>query len=601
MDMLKRHNILRIAPFLFLAASVACIESESLPPLETRESELWSSLGEAETYFATETGNFDGDTYDELARVRYDHPTEGWVLESFEMAPFQLDELSQIAFEGGDPDEIVGLATGDVALDRPGDEIVVASQHPDASLVATVFFHESGPDGELAIGTEIVVAGPGRCANGCNPSVDISPAGQIQVAYVRTNGEIKVKLFKLVGRGVEEFKVQSTIHGPALDVDCRPNRNDAPTCFPRTLAVDSDNSGLVDTVVLSFETVRGQIALVFHRWDWRSDRWEYEHSELLGERTGQRWRFGPSPIRFGSFNEEMYSRGEFVRVADGQPHRGVAIAYRDAEELRVALVEDHAPRHRDDQAGWVGIVDASISPSIEGARHLELDIMPAVGGAGQFAITHQGEGDIGLACSFHWSEDLQRAANRDPNVLVGGEWCGQYDPRFFFPAFVLADAWFQRFQWEVELGDAIKPLVLGFGYSKQGYFNFNPDYAVYDHLLYWLPVKAGATPFDRDGDGVNDDIDNCPATPNPDQANSDDTPRGDACSDDCLPESSSDDDDDDGIADKCDMCPREPDYQGPARDADGDRIHDGCDNCPEVFNEDQTDEDGDGVGDACST
>jgi hypothetical protein len=57
---------------------------------------------------------------------------------------------------------------------------------------------------------------------------------------------------------------------------------------------------------------------------------------------------------------------------------------------------------------------------------------------------------------------------------------------------------------------------------------------------------------DADGDGVPDDRDNCPETPNPDQA-----------------------------------------------DADGDGFGDACDNCPAVANPDQADADGDGVGDAC--
>jgi syndecan 4 len=51
---------------------------------------------------------------------------------------------------------------------------------------------------------------------------------------------------------------------------------------------------------------------------------------------------------------------------------------------------------------------------------------------------------------------------------------------------------------------------------------------------------------------VCEDVDNCPTTPNPDQANS-----------------------------------------------DGDSLGDACDNCPNVTNQDQADSDGDGVGDAC--
>ncbi len=57
---------------------------------------------------------------------------------------------------------------------------------------------------------------------------------------------------------------------------------------------------------------------------------------------------------------------------------------------------------------------------------------------------------------------------------------------------------------------------------------------------------------DLDGDGIPDDADNCPGTPNADQ-----------------------------------------------KDSDGDGVGDACDNCPDVPNPDQQDSDGDGRGDAC--
>ncbi len=59
-------------------------------------------------------------------------------------------------------------------------------------------------------------------------------------------------------------------------------------------------------------------------------------------------------------------------------------------------------------------------------------------------------------------------------------------------------------------------------------------------------------PLDTDGDGVPDDSDNCPVTPNADQL-----------------------------------------------DTDGDGVGDACDNCPDVSNQDQLDTDGNGTGDAC--
>ncbi len=70
---------------------------------------------------------------------------------------------------------------------------------------------------------------------------------------------------------------------------------------------------------------------------------------------------------------------------------------------------------------------------------------------------------------------------------------------------------------------------------------------------------------DRDDDGVPNDDDNCPATPNASQDDLDDDGRGDAC---------------------------DPDM-------DGDGIPNQADNCPAVRNHHQSDADDDGIGDAC--
>ena len=81
---------------------------------------------------------------------------------------------------------------------------------------------------------------------------------------------------------------------------------------------------------------------------------------------------------------------------------------------------------------------------------------------------------------------------------------------------------------------------------------------------------------DGDGDGVPDALDNCPTTPNPDQADADGDGVGDAC-DNCRATANSD-----------------------QADTDHDGVGDACDNCPTRPNPDQRDTDGDGVGDACT-
>ena len=80
-------------------------------------------------------------------------------------------------------------------------------------------------------------------------------------------------------------------------------------------------------------------------------------------------------------------------------------------------------------------------------------------------------------------------------------------------------------------------------------------------------APAWAVEGDADGDGICDPgfpadtvctgTDNCPSTPNPDQANNDSLFGSD------------------------------------------DNFGDACDNCPDTFNNDQADTDGDGVGDDC--
>ncbi|HUQ33305.1 MAG TPA: thrombospondin type 3 repeat-containing protein [Pyrinomonadaceae bacterium] len=87
---------------------------------------------------------------------------------------------------------------------------------------------------------------------------------------------------------------------------------------------------------------------------------------------------------------------------------------------------------------------------------------------------------------------------------------------------------------------------------------------------------CGIPEIDGDGDGIPDCIDNCPTTPNHDQADADE----------------------DGVGDVCDNCSHANPDQA---DTDGDGHPDSCDNCPTVANPGQADFDLDGIGDACDS
>jgi hypothetical protein len=124
---------------------------------------------------------------------------------------------------------------------------------------------------------------------------------------------------------------------------------------------------------------------------------------------------------------------------------------------------------------------------------------------------------------------------------------------------------------------------------------------------------------DTDGDGTPDGGDNCPDTPNEDQANADGDAQGDACDPEPNDAENDGDRDNDGAPNGEDNCPDTPnedqanadgDAQGDACDPepndaenDGDRDNDGdpngADNCPDTANSDQANNDGDAQGNAC--
>ena len=105
---------------------------------------------------------------------------------------------------------------------------------------------------------------------------------------------------------------------------------------------------------------------------------------------------------------------------------------------------------------------------------------------------------------------------------------------------------------------------------------------------------------DKDSDGVPDGVDNCPDVANPNQADADGDKIGDACdSPDCGNGVKEDHEEcDDGNQVKGDGC--EPDCTV-SKDTDNDGVYDSVDNCPDVANPDQTDTDGDKIGDVCDS
>jgi len=113
---------------------------------------------------------------------------------------------------------------------------------------------------------------------------------------------------------------------------------------------------------------------------------------------------------------------------------------------------------------------------------------------------------------------------------------------------------------------------------------------------------------DTDEDGIIDIEDNCPVTPNADQADADSDGIGDVC-DDC-PHDFDNDIDADGVCGDEDNCPltaneSQADFDGDGlgNECDGDDDNDGVpdteDNCQYDFNPDQADFDLDGAGDVC--
>ena len=166
---------------------------------------------------------------------------------------------------------------------------------------------------------------------------------------------------------------------------------------------------------------------------------------------------------------------------------------------------------------------------------------------------------------------------------------------------------------------------INIGHGDAACYGFN---GTISDVLY----REGTAANDADGDDIHDDVDNCPGMSNPDQADSDGNGVGDVCdivdtdgdgipddgdgssipgdapctggeTDDCddncpeTPNADQADTDGDEVGDACDNCP--DDDNADQANSDNDSLGDACDNCPDDDNEDQADADGDGVGDVC--
>jgi len=135
-------------------------------------------------------------------------------------------------------------------------------------------------------------------------------------------------------------------------------------------------------------------------------------------------------------------------------------------------------------------------------------------------------------------------------------------------------------------------------------------------ILFSSCDKLSNDKADDDNDGIENSIDNCVDTYNPDQIDTD----GDGIGDECDPANNDGplgDPDNDGVYNKDDNCPEvynpsqddednddignlcDPDWVDPNGDLDGDGIINSNDSCPNDYN--IGDSDGDGIDDSCDT
>jgi hypothetical protein len=167
------------------------------------------------------------------------------------------------------------------------------------------------------------------------------------------------------------------------------------------------------------------------------------------------------------------------------------------------------------------------------------------------------------------------------------------DPRLGYPAVTILQDPSTSASPQDPVSDFCAPLWTEgslFGTAGGATFRGNPPDGTYDLVTYVNPAP------DADNDGIENALDPCPVTPNASGFD----PRAQ------TPVQNPGDQDGDGMPDDCDPhpttksgCNARTGISNTDEDCDG--WQNRGDNCPLVKNEDQADDDGDGIGDACDT
>jgi RHS repeat-associated protein len=165
------------------------------------------------------------------------------------------------------------------------------------------------------------------------------------------------------------------------------------------------------------------------------------------------------------------------------------------------------------------------------------------------------------------------------------------------------------FSYAVNNGQAIEDIKVNDYSFDEGSGGFagspNGQFMTLGNVAY-AETYCGSKDGDKDGDGVKDEIDNCPNVFNPKQEDDDHDGIGNVC-DNCRTTANTDqlDADQDGVGDICDNCKNMPNFDQADNDVDEnglpqkDGIGDVCDNCRTIYNPNQEDANNNGIGDLC--